>query len=348
MGKYLKLFETHNEYETELSSLALPNVSFCLDRINEVHYNPYVEPIETKLVCVYSVDNEEVDSDISLMHSSYSNDVFESMEVDGVELTAISTTYRFETAGNHTVKYTLTDPTIIGNGTFYGCLNLISVTIPSSVTSIDSSAFYECYNLASIDIPTSVTYIGGSAFYSTAWIDSYSSDPSNVYGNIVYINDIALKAVNTEITSVTFKENTIEIYASAFESCTGLTSIVIPDSVTSIEYSAFEYCSNITSVTISDSVTSIGNYVFNQCTDLISVTIGNGVTSIGDGVFHSCSSLETITSNATIAPTISASTFSEVKSNGTLYVPTVSTGYNIWMGTGDSYLGKYNWTKVEQ
>jgi hypothetical protein len=31
-----------------------------------------------------------------------------------------------------------------------------------------------------------------------------------------------------------------------------------------------------------------------------------------------------------------------------LYVPTGSTGYNVWMGTGKYYLGKYGWTKVEQ
>jgi len=55
-----------------------------------------------------------------------------------------------------------------------------------------------------------------------------------------------------------------------------------------------------------------------------------------------------ITSNATTAPTISYSTFKDVKSGGTLTVPSGSTGYDVWMGTGDYYLGKYNWTKVEQ
>jgi len=29
-------------------------------------------------------------------------------------------------------------------------------------------------------------------------------------------------------------------------------------------------------------------------------------------------------------------------------VPSGSTGYDVWMGTGDYYLGKYNWTKTEQ
>jgi len=40
--KYIKLFDTHSEYEAAESSLILPNVSFCKDTANEVHYNPYV------------------------------------------------------------------------------------------------------------------------------------------------------------------------------------------------------------------------------------------------------------------------------------------------------------------
>ena len=45
-----------------------------------------------------------------------------------------------------------------------------------------------------------------------------------------------------------------------------------------------------------------------------------------------------------IAPTIQSNTFQNIKTGGTLYVPTGSTDYDIWM----DYLGEYNWTKVEQ
>ena len=43
MGKYLKLFEQHAQYETYINSqdAVLPNVSYCIDN-DEVHYNPYV------------------------------------------------------------------------------------------------------------------------------------------------------------------------------------------------------------------------------------------------------------------------------------------------------------------
>jgi hypothetical protein len=43
MGKYLKEFDTHAEYESAKSNLILPNVSICIQE-NDVHYNPTIDP----------------------------------------------------------------------------------------------------------------------------------------------------------------------------------------------------------------------------------------------------------------------------------------------------------------
>lgn len=130
-----------------------------------------------------------------------------------------------------------------------------------------------------------------------------------------------------------------------FAGCTGLTKVIIPDSVTAIGISAFGSCKNLTSITIPNSVISIGNGAFASCSNLASITIPNSVTSIDDGAFFSCSSLTSITSLAATAPTIQNQTFRGIKTGGTLYVPSGSTGYDVWMGTGEYYLGYYNWTQ---
>lgn len=110
----------------------------------------------------------------------------------------------------------------------------------------------------------------------------------------------------------------------------------------------FTECEKLISVTIPDSVTTISSGTFEDCSNLVSVNIPNGVTTIEENAFFNCTSLTEIRSKAVIAPTINSSTFRNVKTDGVLYVPTVNTGYNIWMGDGNYYLGKYNWTKVEQ
>ena len=100
--------------------------------------------------------------------------------------------------------------------------------------------------------------------------------------------------------------------------------------------------------TLAEGITSIGDMAFQNCSELTSITIPDSVTSIGIEAFYSCSGLMNITCNATTAPTIQDWTFQSIKSDGILTVPVGSTGYDAWMSTDNYYLGKYNWTKVEQ
>ena len=53
--------------------------------------------------------------------------------------------------------------TSIGQSEYFGCIELKSITIPSSVTSIQSQAFRDS-GLTSLTIPNSVTEIGYFAF----------------------------------------------------------------------------------------------------------------------------------------------------------------------------------------
>lgn len=392
---------------------------------------------------------------------------FSKIEIDGVVQPSVASVYTFSTTGEHTVKYTLTDPTSISDSAFTNCTSLTSITIPNSVTSIGEYAFSSCSGLTSVNIPSgvtsisddvfeyctslssvtipnSVTYIGWKSFYqcsgltsctigsgvttierfafegcssltsidipdSVIIISGYSftscsgltsvtigsgvttiggyafagcdgltsvNIPSGVTrisdavftscynltsitvnsSNTVYdsrdnCNAIIETATNTLVAGCknTVIPNSITTIGNyAFSHCSGLTSVTIPNSVTSIGWGAFGYCEDLTSVTIPNSVTSIANNSFRSCSGLTNITIGSSVTSIGDYAFSYCGNLSSIISNAMTAPTIQSDTFYNIHSNGTLTVQSGSSGYDVWMGSGDSYLGKYNWTKVEQ
>ena len=138
--------------------------------------------------------------------------------------------------------------------------DLISVTIPDSVTTIGQSAFYGCSALTSVTIPDGVTSICSSAFRDCI-----------------------------SLTSVTIGNNVTSIGQSAFQSCTSLASVTIPDGVTSIGVTAFSGCTSLTSVTLGSGVTSIGNTAFRDCTSLTAIDIdvdNNSFIDI-DGVVYS-------------------------------------------------------------
>ena len=54
--------------------------------------------------------------------------------------------------------------TAFGAKCFYGCSDLTSITIPSSVTSLGDWSFCDCSGLTSIAIPSSVTSLGNYCF----------------------------------------------------------------------------------------------------------------------------------------------------------------------------------------
>ena len=371
MGDYLKDFEKHSEYETySRGDMLKPNVSCCEDN-NEVHYNPWVD---SKLVCKYNVTSI---SSPTQLRTNYESNVFKSMEIDGVQLDNLATEYTFDSTGVHTVKYELYDETKLSNNApaFYGITSLISVSIPDSVTSIGQYTFAACTSLTRVTIPSSVTSIGSNAFSGCTSLTRVTipSSVTNIGGSAF--------AACASLTRVTIGTGVTSIGSGAFAACTSLTRVTIGTGVTSIGDSAFAQCDSLVSITVDsnnstydsrnncnaiietatntliagcentvipNSVTSIGSGAFSGCTSLTSVTIPNSVTSIGSDAFHNCTSLTSVTVEATTAPTIQNNTFSNIKTNGTLIVPSGSSGYDVWMGTGNYYLGKYNWTKVEQ
>lgn len=217
----------------------------------------------------------------------------------------------------------------IGTYTFGGC-GFTEFVVPNGVTRISVSAFGRCENLLSLTIPESVTYASEvvtecrkieTIYYNAASISDFSFHSygllgmrAGIDGNgiTIYIGNTVEKIPAYFIESngnsyvpyfknIIFEDNSIctEIGESAFEECKNLTSIVLPNSITTINDSCF--CnSSLQSIKLSSNLNYLGKNVFAYCENLTSIylpeslstIVGNGSnsSSSNNSIFKGCSS----------------------------------------------------------
>ena len=165
--------------------------------------------------------------------------------------------------------------TEIGANAFRYCSGLLSVAIPSSVTSIKTYAFGSS-GLTAIAIPNSVTTIEQYAFYSCYGLHSVeigSAVTSLTYRSFIYCSGIENITVAEDNVKFDSRDNCNAIIETATDKLIyGCKNTVIPYSVPSINESAF-VGSGIVSVEIPSWVTAIGSDVFGNCRSLVQMTV---------------------------------------------------------------------------
>ena len=151
----------------------------------------------------------------------------------------------------------------IGALAFNSCQNLTSITIPSTVTSIESAwdgdAFTNCtnlkvvYNLSKLDIVKGSGTHGNVAYYAKVVINNENSNNYVTIGGVVYYkntatNYTALALADVTKTNINLDSRTTAIDSKAFAYNRNLTSIIIPKNVTSIGEDAFLGCGSLKTV----------------------------------------------------------------------------------------------------
>ena len=131
----------------------------------------------------------------------------------------------------------------IGEGAFYRCSSLESLTIPSNVTKIEPWAFRES-GLKSMNIPAGVTSLGDYAFADCSNLEKFT-----------FSDDCELTAIPNY-----FLYNAVK-----------LDNIALPKNTLTIGDYAFYGCTLMKECKISSKITKIGDYAFNQCNNLNSV-----------------------------------------------------------------------------
>ena len=151
----------------------------------------------------------------------------------------------------------------IGTGVFKDNRNIVSLTIPDSVTTLQNRICSGCTSLREVWLPSGLTVIPDETF------DGCSS-----------------------LSTVHFPKTLREIRSDAF--CgTGLTEFIAPDSLTAIWSYAFKDCARLIKVDLKN-VSSVSGGAFQSCTELQSVRLSDTLTELPDHLFDGCTLLSEI------------------------------------------------------
>lgn len=257
-------------------------------------------------------------------------------EIDGNTVVRIGD-YAFYSGYSNTVDVTSIEipdtVTSLGYYAFRDCNALTDITISDSVTTIENRAFDGCGALASITIPSSVTNIGEEVFISCSALENiivdsantaYASEDGNLYNKAK--NTLVTYAPGKMDTSFDIPNSVVYIGNYAFCGVDALTEITIPTSVVKIGEWAFYTCEGLTDITIPGNVKTISSDAFELCYALESITLEEGITTIGDAAFASCPSLTEITIPASVT-SIGDGVFGYCSELENIYVSDNSTRY---------------------
>ena len=148
--------------------------------------------------------------------------------------------------------------TSIGDLAFWG-LDVKSVSIPDTVTSIGTRAFFDCDKLEKITLPSKVAEIKDFAFSDC-----------------------------TSLKSIVWPSSLKTIGDYAFSWCDSLLLVSIPEGVTTMGYGAFADCNHLLAATIPASVTNIASTPFADCSSLKTILVdkNNKHYTAVDGILY--------------------------------------------------------------
>ena len=185
----------------------------------------------------------------------------------------------------------------IGAEAFGDCRNLTSISLPSSLKTIELGAFSGSA-LYAITIPRSVTSIDGNIVVGCEFLDNITVESGNsVYDSRNNCNAVIQKDENTLIFGCknTIIPNDVEIIGPyAFVNCKELTYIEFPEGLSWIGYNAFSGCTGLTTVNFPENLSDVGDEAFSGCTGLTYLYIPRRL-SIGKYTFRGCGGLQSIT-----------------------------------------------------
>ena len=169
---------------------------------------------------------------------------------------------------------------------------LKTLTLPSSVTTIEASALSNCTALTTLNLNSGLKTIGNYAFLNASSLTSVTI-PATVtsISKNAFDGCTKLTAINVASGNTTYSTYDGALYNKAQTSLiampSGKTSVKFPGTLSSIP--SMVLSSNVTSVTLSEGTKTLEKWAFINCKNMTSITIPSSVTTINThavGYYH--------------------------------------------------------------
>lgn len=250
MGKYIKYYDTHSEYDGEKDLLDLPNVAWC-EQEEDVHYKP--EDYYLKQYLTFDiVSNGTISFSLTTSGTSYARVI--QYSINGGET--------WEDLNNNLYVNSGQKVLFKGNYTYYSIQN----------DSTHTTAYYKFGGTATFNAYGNImSMIGGDNFRNTNTFDEYAFRYLFRESNIISARNLVLPVMTL----------TGECYVGMFLNCSNLTTAPILPATTLVNYcysSMFQGCSSLNYIKAMFTTTPSSTYTNNWV---------NGVSSTGTFVKNS-------------------------------------------------------------
>ncbi|CAJ1963466.1 unnamed protein product [Cylindrotheca closterium] len=202
----------------------------------------------------------------------------------------------------------------IGMAAFHGCISLLEIAIPPSVTMIGDFAYGDCRSLTQVHFAEDglLTAIGIEAFSCCESLSEVSI-PSSVetIGRFAFarcqslarvVLQEGLKAIDigafmecVKLEKVDIPKTLEVLGSSAFLRCMALQEVNIEEgSLRVIGHRAFGRCFKLQTIRIPSTVERVESETFTLCESLRMMKFQNGLRYLGDSSFHGCQNLQAV------------------------------------------------------
>jgi len=194
--------------------------------------------------------------------------------------------------------------TAIGAGAFYNALNLTSIVIPETITSIGYDAFGGCYKLVQVR-NLSGCELSGHPYWGNGV--EVLTDTTSEFTNSIEVNNgweifttgsgekylfgYRGSGLSGEIPNL---DGVSQIYNYAFYNNEKINITSIPASITYINQYAFYGCTNIVRIDSMENIQNLANSLFENCLNLESVAFAINLQTIDSSVFKNCVKLSNV------------------------------------------------------